>query len=313
MCFKSIFKIFFSLITIQLSKAIYINSGIKLLNKFLYSSRYKTYDNQTKINSCSLIDGPNCYFTEKKYINNKSNNKDYINGEWTNFFNKTKNYEVHNILHYFINYTENYKLKNSNKSDEDQNSKDEVFKYLMTFDNFDKYTINKDIYFDEKIMKQIFFNKEIIMDIEGKLKLSYDKDVSEYYLNVIDKEYPSRTFGIIESNFISISFRGKAFICNFFYIKAHDEESKNKQILLYGYAGSKMIYSYSYTDNKKRREKWLKVFFPLSGPINKLIIAGPYDIDNISFTFPSKRYADSNLYEMYNYKTNKILVKDEDI
>lgn len=318
MHYKSLFKFFlFSNIILQLSKAIYIYSGIKILNKFLYSSRYKIYNNQTKINTCSLKDGLNCYFTENKYIQNYKNinNNDNINEEWIYFFNQTRNYETSNIFQYFINYTESYKLKNSIKIDEEQNSKDEILKYLITFDNFDPYTIKKDIYFDQnqKLMSQIFFNKEIIMDVQGKLKLSYDKDLSEDYLNVIDKDYPSGTFGIIESQFISISFRGKVFTCNFFYIKAHDKESKNKQIFFYGYIGNNLVFSYSYIDNKQRNEKWLKVFFPLSSPINKLMISGPYDIDNISFTFLNKKYAESNLYEMYNYKTNKILVKDEDI
>ena len=38
------------------------------------------------------------------------------------------------------------------------------------------------------------------------LKLTYDKDESEYYLTVIDKDYPTTTFGTIESKYISITF-----------------------------------------------------------------------------------------------------------
>ena len=53
--------------------------------------------------------------------------------------------------------------------------------------------------------------------------------------------------------------------------------------------------------------------FPRITPINKLLISGPYDIDNISFTFPNKKYDDSNLYNFYNYKYKEILIKDEDI
>ena len=45
-----------------------------------------------------------------------------------------------------------------------------------------------------------------------------------------------------------------------------------------------MLYGYSYTDNKERKEKWLKVFFPSEVEVvDKLVISGPYDIDNISF------------------------------
>lgn len=315
MVYKYIVKIVvFFLICFQLNKSIYIFSGIKTLNKFLYTTRFQNFKRQNDKNSCSFSDGPNCYFSENKYIQNynviKDNNN--INDEWINFYNKSHKYEYSQILQYFNNYTKKYIEKNSNKIDKEQNSQGEVLKYLMTFDNYDEYTIKKDTYFDEKKSK-IFFNKEIFIDIKGKLKLSYDKDESEIYLNVIDKDYPSKTFGIIESDYISISFRGKVFVCNFFYIKAHNEKSKTKNIYFYGYVGNKIVYTYSYTDNKERKEKWLKVFFPVATPINRLLISGPYDIDNISFTFPNKKYDDSNLYLMYNHKNIQTLVKDEDI
>ena len=299
----------------NLNQSIYILPGLKTLNKFLYSSRYKEYNNQNKTKSCSFNDGPNCFFTENKYVQNfnKMNSGDIINKEWANFYNKTLEYEYQDILAYFYNHTNNYIKKNTKKVDKEQNSEGEVFKYLMTFDNFDEYTIKKDTYFDGKLNKNIFFNNEINININGKLKLSYDKDESEYYLTVIDKDYPSNTFGIIESNFISISFEGKVFVCNFFYIKAHNKKNKNEQIYFYGYVGNKIVYTYSYNDNKERKEKWLKVFFPTPTPINLLVISGPYDIDNVSFTFPNKKYEDSNVYNMYNYKNKKTLINDEDI
>ena len=308
-------KFFLLIFFFELNQTIYILPGIKTLNKFLYSSRYKEYNNQNKLYTCSLKDGPNCFFTENKYIENfnKMNKDDIINKEWVNFYNKTKKYEYHKIVDYLNNHTNNYIVKNIKKVDKEQNSEGEVFKYLMTFDNFDEYTIKKDTYFDEKLNKNIFYNKEINIDIKGKLKLSYDKDQSEYYLNVIDKDYPSNTFGIIESNFISISFGGKVFVCDFFYIKAHNKKNKSDLIYFYGYIGNKIVYTYSYNDNKERKEKWLKVHFPMATPINYLVISGPYDIDNISFTFPNKKYADSNVYNMYNYKNIKILINDEDI
>ena len=217
-----IIKIFFLLIFFfNLNQSIYILPGLKTLNKFLYSSRYKDYNNQNKTKSCSLINGPNCFFTENKYVQNfnKMNSNDIINKEWVNFYSKTLEYEYQDILAYFYNHTNNYIKKNTKKVDKEQNSEGEVFKYLMTFDNFDEYTIKKDTYFDGKLNKNIFYNNEININIIGKLKLSYDKDESEYYLNVIDKDYPSNTFGIIESNFISISFEGKVFVCNFFILR----------------------------------------------------------------------------------------------
>ena len=52
--------------------------------------------------------------------------------------------------------------------------------------------------------------------------------------------YPSKTYGIIESKSITISFKGKTFICNFFYIKSHNKNNKSEQIYLYGYIGIKL-------------------------------------------------------------------------
>ena len=79
----------------NLNQSIYILPGLKTLNKFLYSSRYKEYNNQNKTQSCSFNDGPNCFFTENKYVQNfnKMNSGDIINKEWANFYNKTLEYE----------------------------------------------------------------------------------------------------------------------------------------------------------------------------------------------------------------------------
>ena len=75
-----------------------------------------------------------------------------------------------------------------------------------------------------------------------------------------------------------------------------------------------MVYSYTYTDNQKRKEKWLKVAFPETIIVDKLLISGTYDIDNISFNFPNNINVDTNeIYSMYNYRNIKILVKNEDI
>ena len=78
--------------------------------------------------------------------------------------------------------------------------------------------------------------------------------------------------------------------------------------------GLKLIFSYSYTDNQKREEKWVKAAFPEAIPVDKLLISGYYDIDNIFFTFPNPYNVDQNeVYKLYNYKSLKILVSNEDI
>ena len=308
-------KFIFLFIFFQISGASFILSGIKTLNNFLYLSRYKKYNQQNKTDSCSFSDGHFCYFTEKKYMYNYNKIKEYKNilyEDWNKSLDISDKYGLKKIYYYYRNKTEEYLLKYYNEIDKEQNSKGEIFKYLLTFDFCDEKTKNKDIYYNEN-KKIVFYNEEIIIDIKGKLRLSYDKDESEAYLQTLNIDYPTTTFGIIESKFISVSFQGKLFICDFLYIKPHDEKSKKESIYFFGYIGKQVVFSQNYSDNKKRNEKWLKVHFQSSIPINNLIISGPYDIDNLSFTFPHEHYDYSNLYDIYG-KNNKVkLIKDEDI
>jgi len=64
------------------NKCIYLSSGIKSLNKFLYYSRITQYYNQNQKKTCSISDGPYCYFTEndytKHYIKTNNENKQKI-------------------------------------------------------------------------------------------------------------------------------------------------------------------------------------------------------------------------------------------
>jgi len=314
--FKPIYYNFLLLlIFFNINNASHILLGLKSLNNFFYLTRYKKYHNQNKTNSCSLIDGSNCYFIEMKYLhsyNNINNHKNLILEDWNKSFEISKKYGLNNTYLFYRNKTEEYLLKNSNAIDLEQNSQGEILKYLLTFDSFNENTKLKDIYFEDKD-KKIFYNEEIIIDIKGKLRLSYDKDESEEYLRELNADYPSKTFGIIESKFITISFQGKLFLCDFLYIRPHDDKSKKDFIYFFGYIGNKAVFTQSFIDNKKRNEKWLKVHFRNSIPINKLMISGPYDIDNLSFTFLNKQYDDSNLFRIYKNNNAAKLIKDEDI
>ena len=314
-------KEFFYLLLCFLFKiniCIYLPSGIKSLNKFLYYSRITQYYQQNKTKTCSISEGPNCFFTEKDYVNHymqtdNENKNEKTDNEWAKLYSKISKFEYKKIMHNFLNYTTNYVNLYSNEIDKEQNPKNEILKILMTFDDFNDDTFRKDIYLEEK-MGNIFFNEEIIGSINGKLRLSYDKDLSEKELNLKYKDYPSTTYGIIESKYVSISFRGKLFICNFLYIKAHDKSSQSESIYFYGYIGEQLMFSYIYTDNHKRKEKWLKVTFPVFISVDRLVLSGPYDIDNISFTFQNIINVDQNeIYSKYNYKNIKVLISNEDI
>ena len=312
-------KIFFLLYIINNIKSIYLSSGIKSFNKFLYYSRISKYSEQNIDKICSISDGPNCFFTEKEYIKhymltrNENNINDKINNAWVKLYSKIPKNEYKEILEKLEFNTSNYINTYSNQIDEEQNPKNEIINLLMTFDTFDVDTLKGDIYLEEK-MGKIIYNENVIADIKGKLLLKYDNDKSENDLKNKIQDYPTNTYGVIESDFITISFRNKLFSVNFFYIKGHDEYSKYEPINFYGYLNDQLVYSYTYTDNKKRKEKWLKVGFPDKILVDKLLVSGTYDIDNISFHFPNSVNVDANeIYNMYNYKNIKTLVKNEDI
>ena len=318
---KSLNKLVIYIFFIFISKfnSIYLRSGIKVFNKFLYHSRMSKYVEQNKDKICSLSDGPNCFFTEKIYTKhyiltkNENNKNSRINNDWVKLYSLIPKNEYQIYLQKLELNTSKYINSYSNLTDEEQNPKNEIVNLLMTFDTFDVDTIKGDIYLEEK-MGKIIYNEKIIADIQGKLLLKYDKDKSEEKFKYLYQDYPSTTYGVIESEFITISFRGKLFSVNFFYIKGHDEYSKYEPINFYGYLGEQLVYSYTYTDNKKRNEKWIKVAFPDNIIVDKIIVSGKYDIDNISFNFPSIINVDTNeIYNMYNYKNIKILIKNEDI
>ena len=313
------FLIIISLLLIQQNKSLYLNSGIKSLNKFLYYGRIKIFEEQIEYNKCSLNQGPVCYFSDKNYAknflieNNENTEINIINKQWVEILKKIKEYNIEKIKKNIIYLASNYISKYFTEIDEEQNPKNQILNLLLTFDSFDVDTIKGDIYLEEK-MGKIIYNEQIIADIKGKLLLKYDKDLSEKSLISQYKDYPKTTYGVIESDDISISFGGRLFIVNYFYIKGHDEISKFEPINFYGYLEDKIVYGYTYTDNKKRNEKWLKVTFPELIAIDLLIVSGMYDIDNISFSFPNQIKVDENeVYSMYNYNKKQILVEDDEI
>lgn len=301
----------------------YISSGITTLNKFLYFSRISTYQNQSKTNSCSLNDGPNCYYTENSYLNNYMKNKEenieaMINNDWITFFSnnsKKDNYEnlMNNIHQQSIKYIQSI----SEQKDSEQNPGSEKLEIIMTFDD---ETTKKGMYL-EKLMN-VFYNEKLIAEFQGRLRLSSDDDgVTQ---NTEDKKnnnflkYPSKLYGIIESEFVSITFRGKLFTCNYLYIRIHNEgeegKKKEKEIQFYGYLGSKVVYGYTHSSKNNEDENWTFIAFPKKMIIDKLIISGPYEIDNIGFTFHYGVNVDPNdIYYMYNYQKTEKLIDIGDI
>ena len=282
---------------------------LNILNQFLYLSRISNYYNQSKIGICSLSNGPNCFFSENKYVNyyllTKNENSKYdINNDWVEYYSKIQKNDLKTILQNLSEKTLSYINFYSNKKDSIQNPPNEKLNIIMTFDDNTTY---KGQYLT--ILTNTFYNERLIADFTGKLRLADNADLKEKEGKNKDYNYPSKLYGVIESESVSISFRGKIFICNSFYIKAHDEEIKLEEMRIFGNLGEKVVFGYSFTDNSKREQYWQKIIFPELSAIDKLVIYRPYDIDNISFTFHYEIYVNEKvLYYMYNDKKIEKLV-----
>ena len=75
-----------------------------------------------------------------------------------------------------------------------------------------------------------------------------------------------------------------------------------------------MVYALSFSDNDRKENTWLKILSHTSVPTDKLVISGPYNIDNIGFTF----YYETNvnfddIFDMNLYQKSKRLIEDDDI
>ncbi len=291
-------------------KCLYIASGISTLNNFLYLSRISKYYNQTKKETCSLLDGSNCYFIEDKYIKHilstKSDSK--IVQEWLNLYSKSKNFNYKDILYLLSQQTSNYIETYSEQIDKDQNPLDDKLYIVMTFDD---ETTKPEMYLHE--LRATFYNEKLVAKFEGKLRLSNKyQDKSSNKEKIAD--YPDKLYGIIESDSISISFKGKLFLFTSLYIRAKNEKSKSEKINFYGYVGEQIVYAYSYSDSSRKERNWLKVLSHTTIPADKLVISGPYEIDNIHFTFYYETNVDFNdIYDMNSYKTTKRLINDDEI
>jgi len=311
MSFQSRFVTYIFLIFLNVKcKCLYISSGLDTLHNFLYLSRISKYYNQSKKETCSLLDGSDCYFIENKYIKNILSTK-YglkIGQEWFHLYSKIENFNYKDILYQLSQKTSNYIESYSDKIDKEQNPKDDKLFIVMTFDD---ETTKPEMYLHE--LRATFYNEKLVAKFEGKLRLSnkyQDKSSNKEKIG----DYPDKLYGIIESDSISISFKGKLFLFTSVYIRAKDEKSKSEKINFYGYVGDQIVYGYSYSDSSRKERNWLKVLSHTNIPADKLVISGPYEIDNIHFTFYYETNVDFNdIYDMNNYRITKKLIDDDEI
>ena len=290
-------------------KCLYLSSGMNSLNNFLYLSRISKYYNQSKKSSCSLNDGSECYFTANRYIKDILETKydKLIGHKWIKLYSEIEDFDYDEVLHHLSNQTSNYIKLHSHEYDKEQHPSDEKLSILMTFDDD---TTKPNMYLHK--LTAIFYNEKLIANFEGQLRLSDEyKDLSK---KPKLSNYPSKLYGIIESDLVSITFEGKLFIFNGIYVRAHNEENKSKTINFYGYVGEQIVYGYSYSDKNRNERNWIKVLSHINVPTDKLVISGPYDIDNIEFTFYYETNVEvKDIIEMKNEKRGKLLIYDDEI
>lgn len=322
-------KFFFLIVLIKLAILIiningymssYLPSGINQFNNFIYSNRMKTFTFQNYTKKCSMSKGPNCYFTEniinskdEKEIDILNNNNDQdlnqildYKKEWASLYSKSKELGYLNTYNEIITYLYTYKKYISLKNDSEQFPPPVNLYLSLTFESYDDITINGDIYaYPSKPIN--FFTETIYIEIYGKLRLQYGKD-----LNIKNHmRYPTKTFGIIESSNLNIKLGGKLFICEYFFFRTRNENIYKMNIE--GYLGNKKVFTISKEINYMNKKVWIKTPLP-NKEIDRLLLPGGIDVDNFKFVIATKKQYDITVQFYHNYNQRiKNLVEDNDI
>ena len=297
----------------------YLPSGVNEFNKYIYLDRLKTYTFQNLQEKCSLSNGPYCYFTEMKYIDiNENENNDLKNSiipneesldfkkEWNSLLSRLKDTGIYiNFLDLFSN-IEEYNKYMLSKSDPEQIPPPVNLQLTLTFESYNDITIKGDTYAYQS--KKIYFPSEYItLEILGKLRLRYDRN--EKYKNY--KGYPSKTYGIIESNNLNIKFGNYLFKCQQLYVRKHEENIV--QINIDGYLGSEKVFSIQKDLNNVDNYKWQRIILP-DKLINRIVLPKGIQIDNLIFFIQSKQiYEISSLINANKKNAENKLIDDKDI
>ena len=324
----NIIKEFVFLLLIKNILLSFLPTGINQFNNLIYLQRL-TYDIfQTNINKCSLSDGPFCYYFEPSYIKALSKEqqtlkKDFLEKDWITLVDNLNVYTIQETYDELTDKISKYIQRILNNDEQEQKLPTQEYSLDITFDNYDYLTIKNDVYLEKKLLLP-FQNDKLTVIIDGKIRLKYDKSETKVIIsNLID--YPSNTYAVIESNRIVITMGGKNFKCVSFYVRPkslYDNEKYkvtiigtiSRNLAIEGYNNNKLVFSsnykYAYFDEKQ----WTKVILNNDLFINKLIIPGNIEIDNLSFSVEN-----NNVYDIeslfYNDPKRKTmdLISDNDI
>ena len=296
-----------------------MNVIIIIMNNFIYLERLKDLTLQSYSEECSLSKGPNCYFAENQrseiYEKNDNNKQIYSDSsntiidnekEWMNLFIKSKEKGFLNSFYDLNDYITQYKNYILSNSDTSQIPQPLTLRLSLTFESYDDITIKQDIYaYPSKPIQ--FLTETIYIEIVGKLRLHYGED-----LKIKDQiKYPTKTYGIIESNNLIIKLGGKKFICESFFLRIRDQ--KISTININGYSGNIKAFSMTREINPITEKSWIKIDLPAS-KIDRLVIPGGIDVDNFKFMIDTIQHYDIAVHFHTNYVRNvEELIKDSDI
>ena len=315
----SLIRLLILIIQINLNDSTYLSVGINQLNNFIYLERLKDLTLQSYSEECSLSKGPNCYFAEnqrseiyEKNDNNKQIYSDTSNTiidnekEWMNLFIKSKEKGFLNSFYDLNDYITQYKNYILSNSDTSQIPQPLTLRLSLTFESYDDITIKQDIYaYPSKPIQ--FLTETIYIEIVGKLRLHYGED-----LKIKDQiKYPTKTYGIIESNNLIIKLGGKKFICESFFLRIRDQ--KISTININGFSGNIKAFSMTREINPITEKNWIKIDLPAS-KIDRLVLPGGIDVDNFKFLIETIQQYDIAVHFHTNYVRNvEELIKDSDI
>ena len=307
------------IIQISFYNSTYLSVGINQLNNFIYLERLKDLTLQSYSEECSLSKGPNCYFAENQrseiYEKNDNNKQIYSDSsntiidnekEWMNLFIKSKEKGFLNSFYDLNDYITQYKNYILSNSDTSQIPQPLTLRLSLTFESYDDITIKQDIYaYPSKPIQ--FLTETIYIEIVGKLRLHYGED-----LKIKDQiRYPTKTFGIIESNNLIIKLGGKKFTCESFFLRIRDQ--KISTININGFSGNIKAFSMTREINPITEKNWIKIDLPAS-KIDRLVLPGGIDVDNFKFMIDTIQHYDIAVHFHTNYVRNvEELIKDSDI
>ena len=282
---------FICILFIKISILTFIPSGINQLNNLLYLQKISYFDYQIDMNQCSLVEGPYCYYTEPFYIKSLNTEKqifkkEYIEKDWITLYNDINIYTYEEIFNNLENKIKKYYDYMVNEKEQNEIPLQE-YQISISFEQYDSLTIKEDFYLTK--MTSMQFMEKIILIIEGKIRLKYDK--TKVVPNNI-KDYPSKTYAIIESSLATISLNGKKFRLISFYVRPKNMYEGNnykvtiigsmtKNINIEGYNNNRMIFSANYQFSYSDIKQWNKIYINTDIFFDKIKLPGNIEIDNI--------------------------------